>query len=196
MRRTDVLALAGVAVLLGAALLYGQRDASDPSAALTAADPRLVQLRQEAALAPCPASLATDLDGIVLPCLGGGPDVDLGGTPARPTLVNVWGSWCAPCVDEVPDLVAYADRAAGKVDVLGVLTQDTEVNGLAFARDFAMHYPNVVDDDGLVRARYGGGTPLTLFVDAAGTITHVEVGEVESVAEHEALTAEHLGIRL
>lgn len=192
MRRVDVLALAGVAALLGAALVYGQREDAPP----VTAEPRLVQLRQEAALAPCPASLAADLAGVVLPCLGGGPDVDLGGTPARPTLVNVWGSWCAPCVDEVPDLVAYAAKAAGRVDVLGVLTQDTEVNGLAFAKDFSMRYPNLVDDDGLVRARYGGGTPLTLFVDAAGTVTHVEAGKVDSLAELEALTVEHLGITL
>ena len=190
MRRLDALALGGVALLLAGAFLYGQRE-PDP-----APGPDLVALRTAAALAPCPSGLATDLAGVVLPCLGGGPDVDLGGAPTRPTLVNVWGSWCGPCVDEVPDLVAFAEQAAGTVDVVGVLTNDTQTSGLAFADAYDVRYANVVDPDGLVRARYGGGTPLTLFVDATGTITHVEAGKVDSLTELEALVAEHLDVRL
>ena len=190
MRRLDALALGSVVLLLAGAFLYGQRE---PDAA---PGPDLVALRSAAALAPCPSALATDLAGVVLPCLGGGTDVDLGGAPARPTLVNVWGSWCGPCVDEVPDLVAFAEQAAGKVDVVGVLTNDTQTSGLAFADAYDVHYANVVDLDGLVRARYGGGTPLTLFVDATGAITHVEAGQVDSLAELEALVAEHLDVRL
>ena len=61
----------------------------------------------------------------MLPCLGGGPDVDLrSAAPGRPTLVNVWATWCPPCVEEVPDLVAFADAADGRVGLVGVLTQD------------------------------------------------------------------------
>jgi thiol-disulfide isomerase/thioredoxin len=32
--------------------------------------------------------------------------------PGRPTLVNLWATWCAPCVDEVPELV---DLSLGQV---------------------------------------------------------------------------------
>lgn len=190
MRRVDVLALAGVAVLLAGAYLYGQREPA------TTPGPDLVALRSAAALEPCPAGLGPDLPDLALPCLGGGPDVRLDGRPPGPLLVNIWGSWCAPCVDEVPDLVAFAGKAAGKVGVVGVLTTDTQQRGLAFAKDFGMHYPNIVDDDGLVRARYGGGTPLTLFVDADGTVAYVEAGKMDSLAEIEALVVEHLGVRL
>lgn len=192
MRRVDVLALAGVAVLLGAAFLYGQREpvmAGPPGADVLA-------LRQAADLEPCPSALSPDLAGITLPCLGGGPEVRLQGLPPGPLLVNVWGTWCAPCVDEVPDLVAFADRARGRVGVVGVLTADTEANGLSFARQFGMHYPNVVDEQGLVRARYGIGAPQTLFIDATGVVRHVQAGRIRSLAEIEALTATHLGVRL
>ena len=192
MRRVDVLALAGVAVLLGAAFLYGQRE---PVVA-AAPGPDVVALRQAAALEPCPAALSPDLAAVTLPCLGGGPDVRLQGRPPGPLVVNVWGTWCAPCVEEVPDLVAFAERARGRVGVVGVLTADTEVNGLAFARDFGMHYSNVVDEQGLVRARYGIGTPQTLFLDSAGVVRHVQAGRVESLAELEALTATYLGVQL
>lgn len=187
-----MLALAGVAALLVTAVLYGQREAVEA----VAPQPELVALRQAAGLEPCPSALTPDLEGVVLPCLGGGPDVRLAGRPPGPLLLNVWGSWCAPCVQEVPDLVAFAEKARGRVGVVGVLTADTPANGLEFARQYGMHYPNVVDEQGLVRARYGIGAPLTLFVDAAGVVRHVEAGLVDSVAELEALTAEHLGLRL
>lgn len=192
MRRVDLVALLGVAVLLGAALAYGQRDGSAPAAP----GPDLVALREAAALEPCPAGLGPDLPDVELPCLGGGPDVRLDGAPPGPLLVNVWGTWCAPCRDEVPDLVAFAERARGRVGVVGVLTSDTEVSGLAFADEYGIRYPNLVDDDGLVRARYGGGAPLTLFLDARGAVRHVESGRLDSLAQIEALVAEHLQVRL
>jgi len=190
-RRVDVLALGGVAVLLGAAFLYGQREP-----VVAAAPPELVALQQAADLEPCPPALTPDLAGVTLRCLGGGREVHLGGRPPGPLLLNIWGSWCAPCVQEVPDLVAFAERARGRVGVVGVLTEDTQENGLQFARQFGMHYPNVVDEQGLVRARYGTGAPLTVFLDSAGVVRHVEVGKVASLAEFEALTATYLGVRL
>ena len=193
MTRSQWAALAGAVLLLGAAfLLRADRDRPAPAEAA----PDLAPLRAAAALAPCPPGLGPDLPDVSLPCLGGGPDVELDRPIGAPALVNVWGTWCAPCRDEVPDLVAFADKAAGKVGVVGVLTSDTQLRGLAFARDFGMRYPNVVDDDGLVRARYGGGAPLTLFLDAAGSVVHVEAGKIDSLAEIEALVAEHLEVRL
>ncbi|MBC7375021.1 MAG: TlpA family protein disulfide reductase [Frankiales bacterium] len=190
MRRLDLLALAAVGVLVAGAAVYGQRG----DGASTPAGPDLLALQSAAALEPCPTALGPDLPDLTLPCLGGGPGVHLTGRPAGPTLVNIWGSWCAPCVREVPDLVAFADKARGKVAVVGVLTTDTRTSALSFAKAYGMHYPNVVDDDGLVRSRYGGGTPLTLFLDADGTVTHVKAGEMKSLAEIELLVATHLGI--
>lgn len=189
MRRVDVAAVTAVAVLFAAAVAYGQREQA-PSG------PDLTGLRAAAALDPCPPGLGPDLPDVALPCLGGGDDVQLAAAPAGPQLVNVWGTWCPPCRDEVPDLVAFAEKAAGKVGVVGVLTTDSQVNGLTFAEQFGIRYPNVVDDDGLVRARYGGGAPITLFLDAQGAVRHVEAGRLASLAEIEALTAEHLGVVL
>jgi cytochrome c biogenesis protein CcmG/thiol:disulfide interchange protein DsbE len=189
-RRLDVLALGAVAVLVAGAFAYGQRHDGGPP------PDELAPLRAAAALAPCPSALTPDLEGVVLPCLGGGADVEAGGVPSGPTLVNVWGTWCGPCVREVPELVEFAERAQDRVAVVGVLTTDTERNGLLFAEQYGMRYANVVDADGVVRSRYGAGAPITLLVDAAGRVAHVERGEIDSVEQVEALVAEHLGVRL
>jgi thiol-disulfide isomerase/thioredoxin len=172
-----------------------ERDTA-PSAA-DAASPEVAELRSQTALEPCPAGLGPQLPDLVLPCLGGGPDVDLrSAAPGRPTLVNVWASWCAPCTDEVPELVAFHERAGARVGLVGVLTTDALVPALTFTRDFGVRYPSVVDDDGEVLRAFPPGPPVTLFLDAGGRVVHTRSGAFRDLAELEGLVAEHLGVRL
>jgi thiol-disulfide isomerase/thioredoxin len=111
-------------------------------------------------------------------------------------LVNVWASWCAPCADEVPELVAFHQRAGDRVGVVGVLTTDTVEHGLAFSADFGMRWPSVVDDDGDVLRAFAPGPPVTLFVDASGRVVATRSGAFRDLAEIERLVAEHLGVRV
>ena len=198
-------ALGLAAVLLGGAFVLGQRGntefevvAPEPTTGSSemGAD-RLADLRAAAALAPCPAGLGSAFPDLVLPCLGGGPSVALqAAPPGRPTLVNVWGSWCGPCAEEMPDLVAFAERAGDRVGLVGVLTTDTQERGLAFSRDFGVRWPSVVDDDGAVLRAFLPGPPVTLFVDADGVVVHRKSGKFSNLAELEALVAVHLGVAL
>jgi thiol-disulfide isomerase/thioredoxin len=43
----------------------------------------------------------------------------------RPVLVNLWATWCAPCVKEMPTLEALAKRESGRIDVL-TISQDLD----------------------------------------------------------------------
>ena len=190
--RSQWLALLGIGVLLAAAVLLREEP---PSAAR--AEPDLSALRTAASLEPCPAGLGPEMPDVVLPCLGGGPDVELRAqAPGRPTLVNVWASWCAPCAEEAPELVAFAEKAAGRVGVVGVLHQDDLGRGLAFSRDFGMRYPSLVDDDGDVLRAFPPGPPVTLFLDAEGRVVHRRSGAFRDLAELEGLVAEHLGVQV
>ncbi|MBW3648454.1 MAG: TlpA family protein disulfide reductase [Actinobacteria bacterium] len=190
MTRGQWAALAGAAVLVAGAFLVR----ADPE---PAPDPRLEQLRAAADLEPCPQGLGPELPDLVLPCLGGGEEVDLrSAPPGRPTLVNVWATWCPPCVEEVPDLAAFAEKAGDRVGLVGVLTQDPARNGLEFARQYDMHWPSVVDDSGEVFRAFRPGPPVTLFLDAQGRVVHKRSGKFTDVAEIEALVAEHLDVQL
>lgn len=198
--RLRLVALLGVVVLLGVALAAGPRGDDDTGEPAVRSEPDSVELaglRAQAGLEPCPAGLGPALPDLVLPCLSGGPDVTLrAAPPGRPTLVNVWASWCGPCVREVPLLAAVSERAGERVGLVGVLTQDSLASSLTFAEATGMTWPSVVDDDGAVMRAFSPGPPVTLFLTADGKIAHVERGEFDSEAELAALLAEHLGVTL
>jgi len=198
-------ALAGVGLLLAGALVVRDRsEAADVAApggtgvpASEQARPDLAALRAAADLAPCPAGLGAELPDLVLPCLGGGPDVALrSAPPGRPTLVNVWATWCAPCVDEVPELVDLHARAGNRLAVVGVLTEDPAGNGLEFARQLGVRYPSVVDEQGELKRAVSPAVPVTLFLDAQGRVVHTKRGPFADRAEVDGLIRQHLDVEL
>jgi cytochrome c biogenesis protein CcmG, thiol:disulfide interchange protein DsbE len=160
------------------------------------------ELRQRAALEPCPeAAAAADgperLPDVTLPCLGEGPALEpaaLGGTP---TVVNLWASWCGPCIEELPALQAVHERGGDGLRVVGVLTQDDARQGLAAAEGLGVSFPSGVDRQGSVKAGLGiAPLPATLFVHADGTVAARYVGPALDEAGLTALVREHLGVTL
>lgn len=154
----------------------------------------LAPFRQAAALEPCPTGVG-DVPHLVLPCLGGGPDVVLDGPPSGvPTLVNVYGSWCGPCQDEMPILASFAAKAGKRVALLGVDTEDEPRLALLFAKDVKQHWPAVQDDEGSLLRHYASGPPITLFVDRQGKVVFVHRGPFASLADLTASVRKHLGV--
>ena len=154
-------------------------------------------LRRAVALESCPKALGTGLPRITLPCLSGGAHVALASAaPGKPMLVNIWATWCQPCVREVPLLLRFRAAAGDRIGIVGVLHEDEQGQALEFARQYGMHYPSVVDDDGRVLRAFGSGPPVTLLVDATGKVRHVQRGEFKSLAQLKAAVAEHLGVTL
>jgi thiol-disulfide isomerase/thioredoxin len=156
----------------------------------------------DTALEPCPeqpdreAAGAQTLPPLVFDCLGGG-SLDLGRAPGVPTLVNLWGSWCAPCRTELPLLQQFADAAGDRVRVVGVISQDGVPQANSFATDAGVTFPGAFDGEGELMTELGlNALPFTYFLDADGALVHTEVGDVATVDELRALVAEHLGVQL
>ena len=99
-------------------------------------------------------------------------------------VVNVWGSWCPPCVEEAPALVAAANRTTAIAQFVGLNTRDSgTAQAQAFVRDFKVPYPNLFDPDGRLLLEFAGqlppsAIPTTLVVDAEGRIAARVLGEV------------------
>ena len=66
------------------------------------------------------------------------------GRPGVPTVLNLWGSWCAPCREELPVMQQFADAAGGQVRVMGVISKDGRPQAESFAADAGVTFPSAV----------------------------------------------------
>ena len=113
--------------------------------------------------------------------VGTGRTVDLSEFKGKPVVINFWATWCGPCWEEHPVLVANARRLQPQVQFLGVVFQDTEEKILSFLQQRGSAYPTVVDQNGKTGIAYGvGGVPETFFLDANGTIVAKYNGPMNS----------------
>ena len=146
------------------------------------------------------AKAPTPPDGVIVVERGGmvpamtlkssrGDDVSVPAAWAgRPTLVNLWATWCAPCLKEMPDLQAFArEQDANGVQVVGIALDD-EVAVRAFLEQYAITYPNLVDapgpaDAGVRLGNPNGVLPYTLLVSADGRLLKTRIGPFASATE-------------
>lgn len=129
------------------------------------------------------------------PCLGNGPDVNLSGVRGEPLVVNVWASWCPPCVAELPILSQAANDLSGEVRFLGITLQDDPASSLQMADDFDLPFASVVDPVGEVRGSMAiPGPPVTFFVRPNGTIAGRWDGALPDADALSTLLANYLDV--
>jgi thiol-disulfide isomerase/thioredoxin len=87
----------------------------------------------------------------------------------KPVVVNIWASWCGPCIVEAPGLARAARDYQGRVQFLGVDVLDQRAAAQAFIRKYGWTYPSVFDPTGAIRNDLGFvGQPVTVVFDSSG----------------------------
>jgi thiol-disulfide isomerase/thioredoxin len=129
---------------------------------------------------------------LALACFAGGSEVRIDQLN-RPAVINLWGSWCTPCRKELPALNTFAQK--NTVLVVGIATEDSRSAAGSIVDDLALSFPNLYDRDGKLHKALGSlPMPITLFLNADGTVAYTHRAGALDTAGFEQLAREHLGV--
>ena len=116
---------------------------------------------------------------------------DLSGKPrrlaewqGRAILVNFWATWCAPCREEIPLLVAARQKYGPKgLEIVGIAV-DNVVKVVEFSIKYSIPYPVLLAEAGgldLMRqlGNGSGGLPYTVASDRRGALVHRKLGALK-----------------
>jgi thiol-disulfide isomerase/thioredoxin len=118
---------------------------------------------------PAPAFQLKDIDG---------KDLNLDASKGKVVLLNFWATWCGPCREEIPGLIALQDRYKDRLQIIGLVVDDDdekEIRGVVDAEK--INYP-VALADGKTRFEYGGiaALPTVFLINAEGRVVQKHVG--------------------
>jgi thiol-disulfide isomerase/thioredoxin len=199
-RRRGLIVAAAVAAAMGAGLSWWRhtspgtssgmsRDSSGDRArggtALPAAGDRSIGAPADEAVAQL---FALELKG------PGGEPMPMEQFRSKRLVINFWATWCAPCIEEMPELSEMAGEFSDKNIVFVGIAIDQAPNVARFIEKLPVRYPIVVAGSagiGLVTAlgNAQGGLPFTVVLGADGRIRERYLGKVPMRALRQVLTS-------
>lgn len=112
-----------------------------------------------------------------------------------PAIINVWGSWCKPCTDELPIFSEYFQSIDPAIQLIGVDVEEKSLeDGRMFARTHGIMWPNLFDQDGSTRKYFGMGVPVTWFIAPDGSVISKHTGAFTSVEELRTASFKAFGV--
>lgn len=111
------------------------------------------------------------------PAFSGLPGATRADFTGGPKLLNIWASWCLPCIAEAPQLEALKARG---VDIIGIAIRDKPDDVAAFLARHGNPYSRIGSDPiSEVQLAIGSsGVPETFVIDARGVIRYQHIGDI------------------
>jgi len=132
--------------------------------------------------------------GISLPCLDNKSHI-IYQAIRGPVDVNVFGSWCEPCNQEIPHFLDL--QAMHKVSIVGVDVEETNMQaGRNFVIKKKITWPILFDVTSATRGIFGMGVPVTWFIDAQGKVVYKQIAHINSTAQLNAEVTKYLKVKL
>lgn len=94
---------------------------------------------------------------------------DLAELKGKVIVLNFWGTWCPPCVEEIPALQALHDTVDDDVQVISVSVKDSASAVRRFVKSHQVTFPVLLDARGELASRWGlKSVPTTVLIDKQG----------------------------
>ncbi len=111
-----------------------------------------------------------------------GKMVSLSDYKGKVVLVNIWATWCPPCVDEMPSMEKlYRKFKGGNFEILAVSIDEPGLKAVApFMKKSNLTFPALIDSEGAIKTVYGiTGIPESFIIDKRGILIKKIVGPVD-----------------
>jgi thiol-disulfide isomerase/thioredoxin len=120
--------------------------------------------------ATAPDVLFMDLDG---------KEFQLSELRGKVVMINLFASWCAPCILETPYLVDFFNEHQDEMIIVGLNFGERRAAVEAYRDQFEVNYPLIHDPDGSIGEVYRGlGLPTSWFIDGEGVVRYVHAGPI------------------
>ena len=97
-----------------------------------------------------------------------------------PMVINVWGSWCEGCKEEMPyfvDLYKTKEFESGQIQLLGInVEESSKVDAIEYIEQSGMSWAHLEDLDGISKSIFGPGVPVTWFINEEGKNVGTKIG--------------------
>ena len=124
---------------------------------------------------------ASITSGTKLPCLNGNSGLAIEQLRG-PVLVNIWGSWCPPCREEIPYFVKLNNEK--KIPIMGIAVDEARIRDAQdYVKNHGITYPNLYDEKSITAQKLGPGVPQTLLIDESGQIIKKKIGKFQDYEE-------------
>jgi len=95
-------------------------------------------------------------------------------------VVNLWATWCAPCLEEMPDLEAVHQDRGDEIRFIGLNISDSPTRAAQRVEEIGITYLLGRDPDGGFVAALGSvGLPATAFIDQSGELVRLHQGRLD-----------------
>jgi thiol-disulfide isomerase/thioredoxin len=115
----------------------------------------------------------------LMPCLDGSGSFNFHHLKG-PMVINVWGSWCEGCKEEMRyfvDLYKTKEFESGQIQLLGVnVEESSKEDAVEYIKQSGMSWPHLEDLDGISKSIFGPGVPVTWFINEEGKNVGIKIG--------------------
>jgi thiol-disulfide isomerase/thioredoxin len=115
----------------------------------------------------------------LMPCLDGLGSINFHQLKG-PIVINVWGSWCEGCKEEMPyfvDLYETQLFKSGQIQLLGInVEESSKSDATKYIKQSGMSWPHLEDLDGISKSIFGPGVPVTWFINEEGENVDTKIG--------------------